>query len=124
MVVVDDVRDPVLDVLDRAARRCIESKPARAGTLCMKNFEPKLPPAATGTTFSLLAGIFSAHGDQPQEVREVHRVGVDRHHARAGVVVADRAVGLHRHAGGARPVELRLHAARRVRERLVDLAEA
>ena len=25
----------------------------------MKNFEPKLPPAATGTTFSLLAGIFS-----------------------------------------------------------------
>ena len=25
----------------------------------MKNFEPKLPPAATGTTLSLLAGIFS-----------------------------------------------------------------
>jgi hypothetical protein len=29
------------------------------GTLCMKNFEPKLPPAATGTSRSLLAGIFS-----------------------------------------------------------------
>ena len=33
-------------------------KPAKVGTLCMKNFEPKLPPAATGTTFSLVAGIF------------------------------------------------------------------
>ena len=37
----------------------IERKPARIGTLCMKNFEPKLPPAATGTSRSLLAGIFS-----------------------------------------------------------------
>ena len=37
---------------------CIESQPARVGTLCMKNFEPKEPPAATGTIFSLLAGIF------------------------------------------------------------------
>ena len=59
MVVVDDVRDPVLDVLDRAAPTSMASKPANVGTLCMKNFEPKLPPAATGTTLSLLAGIFS-----------------------------------------------------------------
>ena len=36
----------------------IERKPASVCTLCMKNFEPKLPPAARGTIFSLLAGIF------------------------------------------------------------------
>ena len=36
-----------------------DSQPAKAGTLCMKNFDPKEPPAATGTTLSLLAGILS-----------------------------------------------------------------
>ena len=36
-----------------------ERNPANAGTLCMKNFDPKLPPATTGTSRSLLAGIFS-----------------------------------------------------------------
>ncbi len=36
-----------------------DRKPANVGTLCMKNFEPKLPPAAIGTTLSLLVGIFS-----------------------------------------------------------------
>ena len=33
--------------------------PAKVGTLCMKNLEPKLPPATTGTSLSLPAGIFS-----------------------------------------------------------------
>ena len=37
----------------------IERKPARVCTLCMKNFEPKLPPAATGSRRSFDAGIFS-----------------------------------------------------------------
>jgi hypothetical protein len=37
----------------------IERKPANVGTLCMKNLEPKLPPAATGTSRSLLAGTCS-----------------------------------------------------------------
>ena len=59
VVVVRDVRDAVLDVLHRAARRASTRKPANVGTLCMKNFEPKLPPAAIGTTLSLLVGIFS-----------------------------------------------------------------
>ncbi len=62
-------------------------------------------------------------GDQPVEVREVHRVRVDRHDARAGVVLADRAVRVHRHAGRARPAQLRLHRARRLGERLVDVPE-
>ena len=39
------------------------------------------------------------------------------------VVVADGAVRVHRHAGRARPAQLRLHLPRRLRERLVDLAE-
>ena len=33
--------------------------PANVGTLCMKSFEPKLPPADDGHEPSLLAGIFS-----------------------------------------------------------------
>ncbi len=37
----------------------IARKEVKIGTLCMKNFDPKLPPAATGTRRSLLAGIFS-----------------------------------------------------------------
>ena len=101
----------------------IERKPANVGTLCMKNFEPKLPPAATGTTFSLLRRDLQRPGDQPVEVREVHRVGVDRHDAGARVVVADRAVRVHRHAGRARPAQLRLHLPRRLLEGAVDLAE-
>ena len=47
-----------LDVLDGPADE-LARKPANVGTLCMKNFEPKLRPRATGTTFSLLAGILS-----------------------------------------------------------------
>ena len=60
VVVVDDVRDAVLDVLHRAARRAWTGSPANVGTLCMKNFEPKLPPGRDrARRCSLLAGIFS-----------------------------------------------------------------
>ena len=59
MVVVDDVRRPDPRRTSPGLPTSIERKPANVGTLCMKNFEPKLPPAATGTSRSLLAGILS-----------------------------------------------------------------
>ena len=101
----------------------IERNPANVGTLCMKNFEPKLPPATTGTSRSLLGRDLQRGRDQPEEVGEVHRVGVDRDDARARVVVADRAVRVHRHPRRARPVELGGDGAVGVLERLVDLTE-
>ncbi len=125
VVVVDDVRRCGPRRTSPGRPTSIERKPAKHGTLCMKNFEPKLPPAATGHERGACSPGSSAYAAiQPQEVREVHRVAVDRDDAGAAVVVADRAVRVHRHRRSSAASSSSACTVRSAsRERPVDLAE-
>ncbi len=105
VVVVDDVRAAILDVLHRLADEHRE-EPGERRHLVHEELRAEAAACGDGHESELARRDLQRAGDQPEEVREVHRVGVDRDDARARVVVADRAVRVHRHPRRARPVEL------------------
>ena len=122
MVVGDDVRRPILDVLDGLADEHREEAGERRH-LVHEELRAEAAACRDGHEAELAGGDLERARDQPEEVGEVHRVGMDRDDARAGVVIADRAVRVHRHPGRARPVQLRRHRPVGLLERPVDLAE-
>ncbi len=122
VVVVRDVRDAILDVLHGAAGDHREEG-REDRHLVHEELRAEAAAGRHRHEAQLARRDLQRHRVQPQEVREVHRVAVDREHAGAAVVVGDRAVRVHRHAGRARPVELGLHGAVGLGEGLVDLAE-